>query len=189
MWMLISTLLTFKFIPFAAAITNLWVKDKNGVERDIVLGYDTAAEYRTFSALTLTFQLLNNRKAPDAGSHYGAIPGRYANRIGNGTFTIDGVTYHTQQNNGPNTLHSGTNGWGFRHWTVTAASGNSITFSIIDPDMSTNMPGTVYGSVTYTLSEKKWSIKMEATSPEKKTRMFQPSLAQTQISYMPYTSI
>ncbi|KAF8425318.1 galactose mutarotase-like domain-containing protein [Tirmania nivea] len=140
------------FIPFAAAITNLWVEDKNGVERDIILGYDTADEY-----------------PPGARRHYGAIPGRYSNRIGNATFTVDGVTYHTQKNDGPNTLHSGTNGWGYRHWNVTAVSQSSITFSIVDPDMSTNMPGTVYGKVTYTLSAKKWSIKIEASSPEKKT--------------------
>lgn len=127
--------------------------------------------------------LLNNCKAPDAGSHYGAIPGRYANRIGNATFTVDGVTYHTEQNDGSNTLHSGTNGWGFRHWNVTAVSTSSITFSIVDPDMSTNMPGTVYGKVTYTLSKKKWSIKIAATSPEKKTRMFQLSLVRAHILY------
>jgi len=142
-----------KFIPFAAAITNLFVKDKNGVERDIVVGYDTAAEY-----------------PPDAGSHNGAVPGRYVNRIGNAQYPIDGVIYHTEKNDGNNTLHSGTNGWGFRHWNVTAVSSSSITFSIIDPGHSSlGMPGTVYGKVTYTLTANKWSIKMEATSPEKKS--------------------
>lgn len=105
-------------------------------------------------------------------SHYGSVPGRYANRIGNATFTVDGKTYHTQKNDGENTLHSGTNGWGYRTFNVTKVSKNSITFSMIDPDMSTGMPGTVYAWITYTLSAKKWSIKMEANSPEAKTRKF-----------------
>ncbi|KAF8470712.1 galactose mutarotase-like domain-containing protein [Kalaharituber pfeilii] len=142
-----------KFIPFAAAITNLWVQDKNGIERDIVVGYDHADNYPA-----------------DAGSHNGAVPGRYAGRIGNATYSIDGVTYHTEQNDGPNTLHSGTNGWGYRKWNITAVSSNCITFSIIDPHMSSEgMPGTVIGKVTYTLGTKKWKVYMEAISPEKKS--------------------
>lgn len=101
---------------------------------------------------------------------YNAIPGRYANRIGNGQFTLDGITYHTPQNDGNNTLHSGPNNWSFRVWNVTRVTGDSITFSIYDPANSTGMPGHVEANVTYTLRAKEWKIKIEATSPDTRTR-------------------
>lgn len=102
----------------------------------------------------------------------GAIPGRYANRIGNAQFTVDGVTYHTPQNDGNNTLHSGPNGWGNRTFEVVAVSDNSITFGIHDPAFSTGMPGSIDANITYTLTEKTWKIKIHALSPEARTREF-----------------
>lgn len=102
--------------------------------------------------------------------NYGAVPGRYANRIGGAKFTVDGVTYNTPQNDGPNTLHSGPNGWGYRTFNVTSVSSNSITFSIHDPDMSTGMPGAVDALITYTLTSQTWKIKITAVSPDKRTR-------------------
>lgn len=142
-----------QFIPYAATLTNLFVKDKNGIERDIVLGYDNTSYYPV-----------------DPGHPvYNAIPGRYVNRIGNGQFTIDDVTYHTQKNDGPNTLHSGTNNWSFRTWNVSKVTNTSITFSIYDPANSTGMPGRVESSVTYSVSKNKWKIVMDAISPEAKT--------------------
>ncbi|RPA91885.1 galactose mutarotase-like protein [Choiromyces venosus 120613-1] len=142
-----------QFIPHAAAITNLFVKDKNGVERDIVIGFDNASDYPA-----------------SASGHYGAVPGRYTNRIGNAQYTMDGVTYRLEKNDGNNTLHSGPNGWGFRTFNVVALCGNSITFSIHDPNNSSiGMPGAVNGHITYTLSPKTWNVKMTATAPEHKT--------------------
>lgn len=101
---------------------------------------------------------------------YNAIPGRYANRIGNGQFTLDGITYHTPQNDGNNTLHSGPNNWSYRFWNVTGLTYNSITFSIYDPANSTGMPGHVEANVTYTLEAKTWKIKINAISPDVRTR-------------------
>ncbi|KAF2645116.1 aldose 1-epimeras-like protein [Massarina eburnea CBS 473.64] len=142
-----------QFIPYAATLTNLFVKDKNGVERDIVLGYDNTSYYPV-----------------DPGHPvYNAIPGRYVNRIGKGTFTIDNVTYHTELNDGPNTLHGGTNNWSYRKWNVTEVTNSSITFSIYDPANSTGMPGHVESSVTYSVSKNRWSISMDAVSPDVKT--------------------
>lgn len=97
------------------------------------------------------------------------VPGRYVNRIGKAKFTIDGVTYNTEKNDGDNTLHSGTNNWSFRNWAVTGATNNSITFSIHDPANSTRMPGRVEANVTYSLEKNKWKIVMDAISPEAKT--------------------
>ncbi|KAF2191139.1 aldose 1-epimerase [Zopfia rhizophila CBS 207.26] len=142
-----------QFIPYAATLTNLFVKDKNGVERDIVLGYDNTSFYPV-----------------DPGHPvYNAIPGRYANRIGGGKFKIDNVTYTTPLNDGPNTLHSGLNNWSFRTWNVTNVTNSSITFSILDPANSTGMPGRVEASVTYSLEKNKWNIKMDAVSLDTKT--------------------
>jgi aldose 1-epimerase len=103
---------------------------------------------------------------------YNAVPGRYVNRIGNAQYTIDDKTYHTQKNDGNNTLHSGTNNWSFRTWDVSDVSDDSITFSISDASNSSlGMLGDVEASVTYSVKGSTWSIKFEATSPDEKTRM------------------
>lgn len=102
---------------------------------------------------------------------YNAIPGRYANRIGNGQYTIDGVTYNTEQNDGTNTLHSGTNNWSYRFWNVTAQTADSITFSILDASNSSKgMIGRVESSVTYSVTDSTWHISMTAKSLDNKTR-------------------
>jgi aldose 1-epimerase len=102
---------------------------------------------------------------------YNAIPGRYVNRIGKATYTLDNVTYHTEMNDGNNTLHSGTNNWSYKFWNVTAVSDTSITFSISDPGMTEKgMPGLINANVTYSVTNSKWSIKMMATAPEVRTR-------------------
>ncbi|KAL2132088.1 hypothetical protein VTI74DRAFT_4241 [Chaetomium olivicolor] len=95
-----STNITAQFIPYGATMTNLFVKDKHGKDINVVLGYDDVDYYP---------------KDPDHPV-YNAIPGHYANRIGKGKSTIDGVTYKTEKNDGDNTLHSGTNNWSFRFW-------------------------------------------------------------------------
>jgi len=143
-----------QFIPYGASLTNLWVKDKNGMDIDVVLGYDNASYYPV-----------------DPGHPvYNSIPGRYANRIGNGTYKIDGKTFTTEKNDGSNTLHSGTNNWSFRFWNVTAVSSDSITFSISDKSNSSlGMIGLVESSVTYSLTNNTWNIKITANSPEAKT--------------------
>ncbi|KAH8732477.1 galactose mutarotase-like domain-containing protein [Phaeosphaeriaceae sp. PMI808] len=143
-----------QFIPYAATLTNLWVKDKNGVQRDIVLGYDNTSFYPV-----------------DPGHPvYNAIPGRYVNRIGKAQYTIDKVMYNTEKNDGPNTLHSGTNNWSFRNWNVTNVSNKSITFSIYDASNSSKgMMGGVTASVTYAVSKNTWSIDINAVSNDQKT--------------------
>ncbi|KAK3948738.1 galactose mutarotase-like domain-containing protein [Pseudoneurospora amorphoporcata] len=143
-----------QFIPYGATLTNLFVKDKNGKDIDVVLGYDDVDYY------------------PKDPGHpvYNAIPGRYANRIGKGKYTIDGEEYHTELNDGDNTLHSGTNNWSFRFWNVTEHTPTSITFAISDASNSSlGMLGRVDSTVTYSVSKNTWHIKMNAVSPERKT--------------------
>lgn len=118
-----------------------------------------------------------SRIAEDPGHPvYNAIPGRYVNRIGNGKYTLDNVTHTTEKNDGSNTLHSGTNNWSYRTWDVTSATEDSITFAIHDASNSSQgMIGLVEAQVTYSVSDSTWKIKMEATSPEERTRtVYQP---------------
>ncbi len=94
------------------------------------------------------------------------------NRIGKSQFTLDGKVYRTEKNDGDNTLHSGTKNWSYRVWNITAASDDSITFSISDPaGTSQGMPGKVDANVTYSVTNGTWGIKMWATS-DAKTRAF-----------------
>ncbi|KUJ06881.1 galactose mutarotase-like protein [Mollisia scopiformis] len=139
--------ITAKFIPYAACITNLLVPDKNGTLRDIILGYDNASFY----------------PVDPNHSDYGAVPGRYANRIKDHTYVLNGTRYFTEANDGNGTLHSGTNGWSHRVWNVSAVSNTSITFSITDVgNSSLGMPGTVMGSVTHSVSNSSWHTTIAA---------------------------
>ncbi|EME83611.1 uncharacterized protein MYCFIDRAFT_47083 [Pseudocercospora fijiensis CIRAD86] len=143
------------FIPYAASITNLFIEDIHGVERDIVLGFDNATHY-SISKLH---------------PHLNGVPGRYANRIKNATFTIDGNPYHVDANDnkGLDTLHGGSDGWDYRNWTVVTHTTDSITFSLIDPDGKEGFPGEVIAYVTYTLTPNSWHLRMNALSTTKRT--------------------
>jgi aldose 1-epimerase len=143
-----------KFIPYAASCTNLYVTDRNGVQRDIILGYDNASLYPV------------DPNHPD----YAAVPGRYTNRIKDATYVLDGTRYYTERNDGNGTLHSGLNGWSRRTWNVSAVSESSITFTIRDEgNSSIGFPGLVLGTVTHTLGNSSWSTKIKATAETHKT--------------------
>ncbi|CAD6445193.1 387ee951-f3bb-46ba-ac6b-f215af7876d1 [Sclerotinia trifoliorum] len=146
------------FIAYGASISNLFINDTSGIERDIVGGFDNASYYGV------------DRQHP----HFGGVPGRYANRIKNSSFVIDGETYHVLPNENPtkdnpegvDTLHGGPKGWDWRNWTVVAHTTSSITFN---PDGEQGFPGEVVSYVTYTLSNMTWSFKMIAIATTKKT--------------------
>ncbi|PMD59573.1 galactose mutarotase-like protein [Hyaloscypha bicolor E] len=149
------------FIPYGASISNLFINDTNGVERDIVTGFDNASYYGI------------DRQHP----HFGGVPGRYANRIKNSSFVIDGKTYHVLPNENPtkdapagaDTLHGGPDGWDWRNWTVVAHTSDSITFSLTDPDGDQGFPGEVVSYVTYSLGHMTWDFQMVALATTKKT--------------------
>lgn len=156
-----SSAISAAFIPYGASISDLLIKDKNGVTRDLVAGYENATYY----------------EIDEQHPHYGSVPGRYANRIKNSTFEIDGETYDVLPNDNPteehpdgvNTLHGGPNGWDFRNFTVEAHTESSITFSIVDPDGEQGFPGEVHSLVTYTLVGNTWEISMVAVPTTKAT--------------------
>lgn len=97
--------------------------------------------------------------------------GRYANRIVNSTFTIDGVTSHIppNENNNTDTLHGGPDGWDYRNFTVVTHTTDSITFSITDPDGDQGFPGQVIAYLTYTVTPYEWHERMVAVATEQKT--------------------
>ncbi|KAF6239301.1 hypothetical protein HO173_002563 [Letharia columbiana] len=127
------------FIPYGARLTNLLVPDKNGKPQDVILGYDSGATY------------LNDTETDH--TYFGAVVGRYANRIKNGTFTVQGVTSHIPENEhgGEDTLHGGNVGYDQRNWTVVSSNTSSITFSLLDQGYE-GFPGTVITYATYTVS-------------------------------------
>lgn len=107
----------------------------NGTE--LVLGYDTAEDY------------LPERHLSD----FGALIGRYANRLAGGRVVVDGVAYQLPQNNGPNCLHGGPMGWQYALFDVVEASSSHVRMSLVSPDGDSGFPGEVHVSVDYTLSE------------------------------------
>ncbi|KAJ5692905.1 hypothetical protein N7462_002328 [Penicillium macrosclerotiorum] len=134
--------ITAKLIPYGARLTSLLVPDRNGNVQDVVVGYDDPHYYLQDSETNRTF--------------FGATVGRYANRIKNGTFTIDGHTYHIPENEhgGLDTLHGGPVGYDMRNWTVTSHSSSSITFTLLDQGLE-NFPGDVISHATFSVSTEK----------------------------------
>lgn len=130
--------ITAKFIPYGARLTSLLVQDRDGQYQDVVAGYDNASQYVTDTETNHTY--------------FGPIVGRYANRIKNSTFTLNGQTHHipANENAGADTLHGGTVGYDQRNWTVVSSSTSSITFSLLDTGFE-GFPGTVLTTATFTV--------------------------------------
>jgi aldose 1-epimerase len=127
-----------KFITYGGALTSLYVPDKNGKFADIILGFDSLDGYESA-----------------ANPYFGCITGRYANRIGNGQFTIDGRTYTLAQNNGPNSLHGGVKGFNRVVWKAfpfKSPEGPAIRFKYLSHDGEEGFPGNLSVTVTYTLT-------------------------------------
>ncbi|MEJ2110100.1 MAG: galactose mutarotase [Acidobacteriota bacterium] len=151
------------FIDYGATITSLSVPDREGQVDDVVLGYDNLAGYVNGSA------------------YFGAVVGRYGNRIGKGLFTLEGQTYQLALNNGENHLHGGNVGFNKVLWDAEIQEDSSdptIRFTYVSPDGEEGYPGTVTLKVTYSLtSENGLRIEYEGTTD--KTTILNP----TQHSY------
>jgi aldose 1-epimerase len=127
-----------KAITYGATLTELWVPDKFGKNADVVLGFDNLNGY--------------------AGDHpyFGAIVGRYANRIAKGRFSLDGKEYSLFINNGPNALHGGKVGFSRRVWQaqpLKMAHGAAVKFTYVSADGEEGYPGTLTVHVTYELTD------------------------------------
>jgi len=128
-----------RVINLGGAITSLLAPDKNGKQNNIVLGFDDLEGY------------ISNRP------HFGAIIGRYTNRIANGKFMLDGVEYSLAKNNGPNALHGGLRGFDKALWQARSfhAPGEAgVIFIYRSKDGEEGYPGNLDTTVTYTLTDR-----------------------------------
>lgn len=124
-------------ITYGARIQSIRCPDAHGKVADIALGFDNLQGYES-----------NN-------PYFGAIVGRYGNRIAKGTFELDGKTYHLPINDGPNSLHGGTRGFDKRIWTakeISDSGGPAVELTYISKDGEEGYPGTMATVVRYTLT-------------------------------------
>lgn len=119
---------------FGGRVVSILVPDRDGAMRDVVLGFDNIDDYRTIP------------------SDFGAAIGRYANRIGQGRFELDGTAYQLPRNNYGHCLHGGPDGWQYRVYDVAEATPSSLTLVLLSPDGDAGFPGSVTARVKYTLT-------------------------------------
>jgi len=125
-------------MTYGGIITSLKVPDRSGHFGDIVLGFDTIDSYV---------------KDPQ---YFGALIGRYGNRIAKGQFTLGGTTFKLAANNGPNHLHGGVKGFDKVLWNAMQAEGAegvSVTFTRTSPEGEEGYPGNLHVSVRYMLTD------------------------------------
>jgi aldose 1-epimerase len=138
--------LTARIITYGAAIQSLLVPDRHEEVADVALGYPSMEGYLTKS------------------EYFGATVGRVANRIALGRFTLDGKTYQTPVNNGPNALHGGTKGFDKVNWQVVDVKEGaraSVTLRYVSPHMDQGYPGTLTTTATYSLDDQSNTLTVE----------------------------
>jgi aldose 1-epimerase len=143
-----------KLTNFGARITWLEVPDKEGNKDNITFGFDT----------------FDGMVAGDR--YYGAVVGRYANRIAKGKFTLDEVEYTLPINNGPNSLHGGPEGWHSVVWNTEIPEKTefpTVKFTYLSPDMEAGYPGNMNVEATYTWTDNNEIIIDYALTTDKKT--------------------
>lgn len=140
-----------QIITYGGIITSLKVPNKAGVIEDVVLGYPTLAQYEKSSP------------------YFGALIGRYGNRIAKGKFSLDGTEYTLATNNGPNHLHGGEKGFDKVVWSAEVLDDEgALKLSYLSKDMEEGYPGNLKTIVTYTLTEDNaLEVFYEATTDKK----------------------
>jgi len=126
-----GTALRASILTFGAVVERLEAPDRSGQWANVVLGLDSLDGYLHLSP------------------HFGAVPGRFANRIARGRFVLDGAEYHLACNDGPNALHGGPEGFGTRIWNIEDSSEQHVTLGLTSPDGDSGYPGTLDVRVTY----------------------------------------
>ena len=139
-----------RILSYGATLQSLSAPDRDGYVADLLLGYDSAQEYA------------------EKPNYFGVTVGRYANRIADGRFTLDGTTYQLTQNDHGNMLHGGVEGFDKRNWKLVGTHDGaigSVTFELVSPDGDQGFPGTLTVRVTYALDEAgDLTIDFDATS-------------------------
>lgn len=143
-----------KLTNYGAKIVYIEVPDRDGIKDNVTLGSE-----KLESILR--------------GDPYGgAVIGRFANRIADAKFTLDGIEYKLPANNKPNTLHGGRNGWFSKVWNaeiIQKGKQQAVKFSYVSPDMEEGFPGTVTVEATYTWTDKNEIIIDYAAISDKRT--------------------
>ena len=126
-----------RILNYGCTVTHLWAPDKNGVMADVISGFDSLEYYH------------------QAFGHHGAVVGRFANRIANGRFTLDGKEYLLAQNNGINHLHGGNRSFGHYVWDATEQDGDepALVLHRVSPDGEEGYPGNLDVTVTYRVTQ------------------------------------
>lgn len=138
---------------FGGRITNILVPDRNGAMQDVVLGFDSIAQY---------YPERND-------NNFGATIGRYGNRIAQGRMVIDSDTIQLPRNNFGHCLHGGPTGWHYQLFKVDAVTDTSIVLSLDSPDGDNGFPGNVHATVSYTLQPDNSLAIAYSASTDKKT--------------------
>ncbi|PRY06842.1 aldose 1-epimerase [Pontibacter ummariensis] len=138
---------------YGATITSLLTPDREGEVGDVVLGFDSLSGYMSPEYVK-------------SGPYFGAIVGRYGNRIADGKFTLNGQEYTLATNDGENHLHGGVKGFDKVVWEAEPLPGqNAVRFKYVSPDGEEGYPGTLTSIVTYTLTDdNEIKIDYEATT-------------------------
>ena len=140
-------------ITYGGIITSWTAPDKNGNYQDIALGYDSLGQYEKSSP------------------YFGALIGRYGNRIAKGKFTLDGTEYQLATNDGQNHLHGGVKGFDKVVWTASESTTDntaSLVLTYLSKDMEEGYPGNLQTTVTYTLNnDNTLEVVYEATTDKK----------------------
>lgn len=138
--------LSCEILTYGGALRSLTVPDRQGGEVDVLLGLPTLEDY------------LRQDK------FLGALIGRYANRIGDSRFTLNGKEYPLRANDGKNHLHGGPVGFDKQVWTVSEGDADFVTLTLHSPDGQEGYPGDLDVSVTYRLTEDSIVLDYRATS-------------------------
>jgi len=136
--------LSCEIVTYGGALRSLTVPGRGGEPVDVLLGFDTLEAYR------------------GQDKFLGALIGRYANRIGDARFSLDGVEHPLRANDGKNHLHGGPEGFDKQVWTVERLTGDAAVLTLFSPDGQEGYPGDLHVRVTYTLTEDALEIGYEA---------------------------
>jgi len=127
-----------RVLSYGATLQSLTAPDREGVPEDITLGYDDVADYQA------------------KPNYFGVTVGRYANRIGGGTFSLDGQAYQLTQNDDANSLHGGVEGFDKRVWRIVSVESGpvaKVVMALTSPAGDQGYPGNLDTTVTYTLDD------------------------------------
>lgn len=139
--------LEINVLTYGCVILSLHAPDAGGAKANVVLGFDRLEPYL------------------DSSPYFGAVVGRYANRIANARFAIDGREHHVSANEAPNHLHGGFKGFDKRVWNADVArDGRAVVLRRSSPDGEEGYPGTLDAQVTYTVADRELRVEYEGVA-------------------------